>query len=74
MFTKKFWKEAAERAAKTAAQAALGVAVLAEGFNAFTVDWAGVAGVAAGGAVLSLLFSIASAPFGPEGSPSVVGD
>ena len=66
-----FWIDAAERAVKSAAQAALltfgGVQV-----DAFTADWQTVAGMAAGGFVLSLLTSVASLKIGPQDSPSVV--
>ena len=60
LFTRAFWADAAERAIKTAAQ----VAILAIGqgvtVDLFSADWRNVAGLAAGGAVLSLLSSIAS--------------
>lgn len=60
MWTLRFWKDAAERALTTAAESAL--AVLGVGaINVMTVDWTGVFGVAAGGAVLSILKSMAAA-------------
>lgn len=69
-----FWKAACERAAKTAAQAA----ILATGAdtleaNAFVIDWANVAGFGLGGAALSFLFSIASSGVGNSG-PSLAGE
>lgn len=61
LFTQAFWADAAERAIKTAAQ----VAILAIGqgvtVDLFAADWRNVAGLALGGAALSLLSSIASA-------------
>ena len=71
-----FWKAAGERAGKTAAQAAL-LAIMGSGalstaqVNAFSVDWATVAGFTAGGAVLSLLTSMVSNRFGPYYGPSL---
>lgn len=73
MFTKQFWKAAVERAIKTAAQCAivfLGGSQVA--LDLWTIDPRGLAGVAAGGAVLSLLTSVASEPFGPDEDPSFV--
>ncbi|HEX6969094.1 MAG TPA: holin [Micromonosporaceae bacterium] len=72
MFTVRFWRQAAERAVKSAAQAALGLWVGAEVFNAWDADWAKAGGVALGGAVLSLLSSLASGGVGQPGSPSAV--
>ena len=64
MFTKAFWADAIERAVKTAAQATILGLGLGEGFNAFDVDWQLGAGFAVGGAVLSLLTSLASSSKG----------
>ncbi|WP_319460100.1 holin [Micromonospora sp. RTP1Z1] len=71
MFTKKFWKAAAERAAKSAAQALLGLWAL-DGFNVLNADFKLGGGVAAGAAVLSLLTSVVSAAGGDPDSPSLV--
>lgn len=72
MFKKQFWKEAFERAVKTAAQvAAIGLGASATGVldvNAL----AAVGGGALTGFVLSILTSLASAPLGPGDSASVV--
>lgn len=69
----RYWIETAERAVKTAAQSVLAAWAVGDGLaNAFELDWKLGAGVAAGGAVMSLLTSIASAGFGPSGSPSLV--
>ena len=71
LFTRAFWADAAERAIKTAAQ----VAILAIGqgvtVDLFSADWRNVTGLAAGGAALSLLSSIASARV-PGMSPASV--
>jgi hypothetical protein len=72
MFTLLFWKQAAERAIKSAAQAVLGLLVGAQAFNAWDADWKKAAGVALGGAILSVLTSLASAGVGRSGSPSLV--
>lgn len=71
MFTKRFWVETAERAAKTAGQAFL-LAVGADQLNVLAGDWPTLLGFAAGGAVLSVATSMASVKVGPEGTPSVV--
>ncbi|MBU8821060.1 holin [Mycolicibacterium goodii] len=72
MWTLKFWKDATERAVKSAAQAAI-LALGGEAFNAWTVDWPTVGGIALGGAALSLLTSLGSdlLPFGTKGTASL---
>jgi hypothetical protein len=74
VFTKTFWFDALERGIKTAAQAVIVVLGLSETgpVNAFEFDWELGAGAALGGAVLSVLFSVASAPIGGNGTASVV--
>jgi len=67
----KFAIDVVERAVKTAAQAAL-LVIGADQANVLTLDWQNVAGFAGGGFVLSVLTSLASLPFGPAGSASVV--
>lgn len=70
--TSRWIVEAVERATKTAAQSAL-LIIGADQLDALSADWRNVAGFALGGFVLSVLTSLASMPFGPEGdSPSVV--
>lgn len=66
-----FTLDALERAVKTAAQTAV-VTLGAEALDVFSVDWLQVAGMAAGGAVLSVLTSVASAPLGPKGAATIV--
>jgi len=71
MWTSIFWRQTAERAVKTAAQA--GAAFFVVGSTGVAdVDWATVGGVAGAAAVASVLTSLASAPFGPADSPSLV--
>ena len=71
MWTVGFWKQTAERAVKTAAQA--GAAFFVVGSTGVAdVDWATVGGVAGAAAVASVLTSLASAPFGQPDSPSLV--
>jgi len=73
MWTVEFWKEVAERSLKTAAQFVLGAWGIGDGlYNAFDMDWGLAGGAALGGAILSLLTSIVSAPFGNKESPSLV--
>lgn len=72
MFTTQFWKQAGERAVKSAAQAILGLAVLDGGFNALEFDWPTAGGFALGGAVLSILSSLVTSGIGQPGSPSAV--
>lgn len=72
MWTLSFWKETADRGIKSAAQAVLLGLGLGEGLNAFTVDWRLALGFALGGAFLSVLTSVISAPFGARGAASVI--
>jgi hypothetical protein len=71
MFTKKFWLDAAERAAKTAAQA-LGLIVAGEGFDVLDADLRLVAGTVLTAVVLSLATSIASTAVGSSDDPSLL--
>jgi hypothetical protein len=73
LFTTKFWGDALERAIKSFAQAA--VLVMGQdvtGVDVFQADWQNVVGFGVGGAVLSILTSIISAPFGEPGTASLV--
>ena len=74
MYTKKFWKSAAERAAKTAAQVAILTLAVGDniGFDVIDTNWGDVASMSVGGAILSLLTSVVSAPVGPKETPSLV--
>lgn len=70
MYTVTFWKDAAERALKTAAQVIIGFFVA--GISLFDVDWGNAWSVAAAAAVLSLLTSFVSAPVNEKGTASLV--
>ncbi len=74
MFTVAYWKATAERAAKSAAQALLGLWVGDQLFNAWTADYVKAGGVALGAAILSVLTSLVSANFGKSNSPSLTGE
>lgn len=71
MWTTVFWREAGERAIKTAAQTALAFFVVGT-TDLFSVDWQVVASGVGVAVIASLLTSIASEPFGPKGTPSLV--
>jgi hypothetical protein len=72
MFTFEFWKAATERAVKTAAQSLILVWPVADGaLNLWQIDPAEAVGIAVGGALLSLLTSLASGRVGDRGSPSL---
>ena len=60
-YIKRWLKAAGIRALRTAAQAAL-LVLGNDFFNAMAVDWMNVLGFAIGGAVLSVLFSLAGLP------------
>ncbi|MBQ1443837.1 MAG: hypothetical protein IIZ13_08320 [Renibacterium sp.] len=68
MFTFTFWAAAIERAAKTAAQAAIAFWATGSVTGLFGIDWAATASVAGFAAVLSVFTSIASG--GRDGNPS----
>lgn len=71
LFSPAFWTDTAERAIKTAAQAA--VALLgADYVNLVDVNFAGVGSAAALAALVSLLTSVGSAQVGTDASPSLV--
>ena len=72
MFTATFWKLAIERAVKTAAQTLVLSAGAGAGFDLYSFDLKAAAIATVGGFVLSILTSIASAPFGTAGTPSLV--
>lgn len=72
MWTWKFWREALERAVKSAAQALLLALSGDKVFNVLQADWQVLVGAAAGGAVLSILTSLISLPVGADDSPSAI--
>ncbi|MGE2733867.1 holin [Mycolicibacterium vaccae] len=70
IYSAAFWKDAGERAAKSAAQA--GILALGGGaVNVLTLDLATFGGAAGGGALLSVLTSIASAGIANRGTASL---
>lgn len=71
MFTSNFWKQAAERAVKSAAQAVIGIWTL-DGFNVLNADWGLAGGTALGAAALSVLTSLVTSGIGQPGDPSAV--
>lgn len=71
MFRKVFWLDALERMVSTAAQSAIAV-LGADGFDLLQVDAAAVFGVAAGGALLSLLKSLVASKVNDPESASLV--
>lgn len=71
MWTKTFWKQAAERALKTFAQAMAG-AVVGGATGLLDVGWEQAASVAGLAALLSLLTSVFSSGPGEPNSPSLV--
>ncbi|MGL5908419.1 MAG: holin [Phycicoccus sp.] len=72
MFTALFWRDATERALATAAQSTLAAWAVGDGLlNAFVVDWPTAGGIALGGAVLSLLKSVAATRVGDRESASL---
>lgn len=73
MFSKLFWRETADRAVKSFAQALLLLWTADAGFNVLHVDVPAALGAAGGAAVLSVLTSLVSAKVGstPD-SPQVL--
>lgn len=71
MFSRNFWKQSVERAAKSAAQALLGTWAL-DGFNALDADYRLAAGIVLGAVILSVLTSIVSSQVGESDTPSLV--
>jgi hypothetical protein len=67
-----FWKAAVERALKSAAQAAILVVGAAQ-FDWLHADWKSIGLSVLAAAGLSILTSLASIPYGNDGTPSLVG-
>ena len=72
MWTRAFWRAAAERAVKTTAQSGAALLVAA-GTGLLDTDWTTTASVAGMAGLLSLLTSIGSAGVGNTG-PSLTGE
>jgi hypothetical protein len=71
MFTKAFWKDAAERAVKTAGQTFLAL-VGAGTVGLFHLPWANIGEGVAGAVVLSVVTSLISSGVGSNTNASVV--
>ena len=71
MYTLKFWKDAAERAIRTAAQALLALWAT-DVSGVLAVDWVQAGSVAALAALMSLLMSVAATGTGSQDSASVL--
>ena len=72
MFTRQFWISAADRSAKSAAQALLLLWGADAVFDVLAIDPGNAVGVAVGAALLSLLTSVVSAPFGEQATPGLL--
>ena len=72
--TAAFWKAAAERALKTAAQVALALLSADHLLGVLDVDWQATGSATLLAALLSVLSSIASAKISSDGSPSLGGE
>lgn len=72
MRTKKFWYDALERAASTAAQGAIALIGMDAVFNPLQADWKYLGGVVLGMAILSLFKSMAASQVGNSESASLV--
>ena len=70
MFTRKFWTDALERAIKSAAQGALTAGVFDQA-GVIGTDWVGVASIAGGMALASVLTSLVSSQVGDPDSASI---
>lgn len=70
MLTELFWRQAAERAAKTFAQALIGL-LSGDQLGILDIDWTASLSVATLAALVSVLTSVASAPLGPPDTPSL---
>lgn len=71
MWTWTFWKQAIERAIKTAAQVAAAILGVA-GMGILDVDWKATGSIVALAVVASLVTSLATSGFGAADSPSAV--
>jgi hypothetical protein len=75
MWSKRFWLSLVERALKTFAQALIAIWPLGDAaLGLVDVDWRKSMSIAGLAAAVSVLTSIVSAPVGPDGSPSLVGE
>jgi hypothetical protein len=73
MLTRSFWRDAAERAVKTAAQVAVGLLTADQVIGLLDIDWGQGASVVGLATLISLLTSVASARVGERGTASLTG-
>jgi len=71
MWTKAFWKRAAERMIRAGA-IVLGLMIGGQQRNVFEMDWKTTIGFVLGGMLGSLIFSLVGSRFNDETSPSFV--
>jgi hypothetical protein len=71
VYGRNFWRQAVERAVKTAGQS-VALAIGGDAANVLRLSPSVLASAAAGGFVLSLVTSVATAPVGPTDDPSAV--
>jgi hypothetical protein len=71
-YGRNFWRQAAERGVKSAAQAVAGLLILDQPFDILQANGLRGLGVALGGFVLSIVTSMATAPVGQPDDPSAV--
>lgn len=71
MWTKKFWKDTAERAIKSFVQAVV-VLVGSDLVSIVDLDWQRIIGVSATMALVSVLTSLGSSPVGGDNTASLV--
>lgn len=69
--TKDYLIDLGERMLRAFAAAVLSTMVVGDGFNAFAVNWGDALGVGLGGAVVSLLVSLAALKVGNKGTASL---
>lgn len=70
-YGRNFWRQAVERAVKTAAQA-VALAIGGDALNVLNNSPTVIASAAGGGFLLSIVTSVATAPVGPKDDPSAV--
>lgn len=71
MFTRNFWRQTAERSAKTFAQAALAL-LTGDGLGVLDINWGDVGSVGLLAAIASVLTSIVTSGMGEPNDPSAV--
>jgi hypothetical protein len=72
LFTSAFWRDAAERAVRTAAQTGLALVTATAGLGLDDIAWTDTLSITGLATLASLLTSVATSGVGPTGTPSVV--